>query len=1039
VKAHHEGTFEAEVVAHLTSPQGGWHAGAADSYRRDLGLDTVELFTFLGATQIEAWEKLVALHSSQDTAQRKFAKRLADELTARGTVDVLRNGVVDLGVRFQLLFPAPAHELTPEIRDLYDGNRCTVTRQVPHSESHPMDTVDLALFINGIPVATAELKTQTAGQNVTHAVHQYRTDREPSDLIFAHRTLVHFAVDTNHVEMTTKLAKEKTVFLPFNQGSGGPGNDGGRGNPTNPDGHATAYLWQTVWQRDTWLDLLAAFVHVHKDETPDPATGKKAVARRVLFPRYHQWHVVRRLLDVVRVEGPGTAKLIQHSAGSGKSNTIAWLAHGLSRLHTPHDETLLSESARAAGLGADMPVFDKTVIITDRLVLDRQLQDTVTGFSHTPGSIASIGDGKTSADLRAALESKAARIVITTLQKFSVVAQAATELAGARFAVIVDEAHSSQTGEAAKDLKAVLGEHIYAEALAAAQADDPDAEAVEPGLDDLLAASVAARGRQSNLTFFAFTATPKAKTLELFGEPGVGADGQETRRPFHLYSMRQAIEEGYILDVLANYTTYSTYYRLANNLAGQDPELPKGKAASQLARFVSLHPTNLAQKAEVIVEHFRAHTRAKIGGRAKAMVVTRSRLHAVRYHQAIGKYLAEKGYDAGPNALRALVAFSGTLTDPDNPTVEYREALLNGFGEKELPAKFATGEYQVLVVAEKYQTGFDQPLLHTMYVDKKLAGVKAVQTLSRLNRTHPGKVDTFVLDFANTAEEIVEAFEPYYTLTTALPTDPNVLYNLSGRVHALGILDPAEVDAGVAAILGGDVTKGKGASAALNAAIDPAVERFEAREEDEQDEFRDALNGFVRTYAFLGQVVPFSDPDLEKLHHYGKFLLAKLPRPDAGGTVDLSGAVVLTHLRTDLVAANENLALGGTPPEPLDGRPGEGRGGQAEPPTSLLSQLIAVLNDRFGANLGEADRIFFDQQSQHMYADGDVRDVALSNDLDQFTVYLRPRIEDKILERHQENGELISSFFGNADYRALVEEYLVRDLWRRIRGDGEAL
>jgi type I restriction enzyme R subunit len=1034
VKTHREGTFEDEIFAYLTSPQGGWHTGDSTTYRRELGLDTAELFTFLGATQIEAWEKLTTLHGSQDTAQRKFAKRLADELTARGTVDVLRNGVVDLGVRFQLLYPAPAHELTPELRELYDANRCTVIRQLPHSESHPQDAVDVGLFVNGIPIATAELKTQTAGQHVAHAVAQYRMDRDPSDLIFAHRTLVHFAVDTNHVEMTTKLAGESTVFLPFNQGSGGPGNDGGRGNPVNPTGHATAYLWQTVWQRDTWLDLLAAFVHVHKPETTDPATGKKTVARRVLFPRYHQWHAVRRLLDTVRVEGPGTAKLIQHSAGSGKSNTIAWLAHGLSRLHTPHDVSLLGDDARAAGLGADMPVFDKTVIITDRVVLDRQLQDTVTGFSHTPGSIASIGDGKTSADLRAALESKAARIVITTLQKFSVVAQATTELAGTRFAVIVDEAHSSQSGEAAKDLKAVLGEHVYAQAVAAAQADNPNpgGDAVEPGLDDLLAASLAARGRQSNLGFFAFTATAKAKTLELFGEPCIGAAGGEERCPFHLYSMRQAIEEGYILDVLANYTTYSTYYRLANNLGADiDPELPKGKAASQLARFVSLHPTNLAQKAEVIVEHFRAHTRTRIGGRAKAMVVTRSRLHAVRYYQAIGAYIREKGYDTGPDALRALVAFSGTVADPDNPTVEYLEALLNGFGEKELPAKFATGEYQVLVVAERYQTGFDQPLLHTMYVDKKLAGVRAVQTLSRLNRTHPGKADTFVLDFANSAEEIIEAFEPYYTLTTATPTDPNILYNLSGRLRAVGILDAGEVDAGVTAILRRD----KGSSAALNAAIDPAVERFSAREEADQAEFRDALNGFVRAYAFLGQVVPFSDPELEKLFYYGKFLLAKLPRLDAGATVDLSGAVVLTHLRTDIVAANQTLSLGEEPVEPLAGHTGEGRGGQPEVPMSLLSALIQALNDRFGANLGEADRIFFDQQAEHMYGDDEVREVALGNDLDQFTVYLRPRIEDKILERHQENGDLISSFFGNADYRALVEQYLVRDLWNRIRGE----
>ncbi len=821
-------------------------------------------------------------------------------------------------------------------------------------------------------MATAELKTQTTGQDVRDAVKQYRQDRNPRDLVFAARTVVHFAVDPNTVEMTTELAGEKTVFRPFNLGSGGPGEEGGKGNTVNPHGHATAYLWEQVWERRTWLDLLATFAHVEKRTVTDPVSGKQGVRRTLVFPRFHQWHAVRRLLDTARVEGPGRSYLVQHSAGSGKSNTIAWLAHGPSRLHTPH-------TGARDDLGPDVPVFDKTVVITDRVVLDRQLQDTVTGFRHTFGSIVTIGDGKTSADLRAALESVQARVIITTLQKFSVVAQAATDLAGTRFAVVVDEAHSSQTGEAAKDLKAVLGEAEDAE--------------------DALAASVAARGRQPNLSFFAFTATPKAKTLELFGERVPEPDGSERLRPFHLYSMRQAIEEGYILDVLRGYTTYSTYYRLANGLS-EDPELPKGKAASALARFVSLHETNLVQKAEIVVEHFRAHTRSRIGGRAKAMVVTRSRLHAVRHHAAISAYVEKKGY----RDVRALVAFSGTVTDPDTH-VEYREPLLNGFGEKELPQRFASDDYQVLVVAEKYQTGFDQPLLHMMYVDKKLSGVKAVQTLSRLNRTHPGKADTFVLDFANTPDEIQEAFAPYFTQTSATPTDPNVLYNLSGRLDGAGVLHPDEVKAGVQAILSG----AQDGSAALHAALDPAVQRFAGLDEDDAEEFRDALTSYVRAYAFLGQVVPFSDPHLEELYYYGKYLLTKLPTRDAGGSVDLSGAVVLTHLRTDLVAEREDLSLGEGEPDPLPGLPGEGRGRQADEPRSLLSQLIDALNERFGAGLGEADLIWFEQQQIELRSDHDVRAVALHNDEQQFSVFLKPRIEQAIVERHQANGELFES------------------------------
>ncbi|MDP9434825.1 MAG: DEAD/DEAH box helicase family protein, partial [Actinomycetota bacterium] len=822
---------------------------------------------------------------------------------------------------------------------MYDENRCAVVRQLAHSESNPADAVDLTLLVNGVPVATAELKTQTTGQDVRDAVKQYRQDRNPRDLVFAARTVVHFAVDPNTVEMTTELAGEKTVFRPFNLGSGGPGEEGGKGNTVNPHGHATAYLWEQVWERRAWLDLLATFAHVEKRTVTDPVSGKQGVRRTLVFPRFHQWHAVRRLLDTARVEGPGRSYLVQHSAGSGKSNTIAWLAHGPSRLHTPH-------TGARDDLGPDVPVFDKTVVITDRVVLDRQLQDTVTGFSHTFGSIVTIGDGKTSADLRAALESVQARVIITTLQKFSVVAQAATDLAGTRFAVVVDEAHSSQTGEAAKDLKAVLGEAEDAE--------------------DALAASVAARGRQPNLSFFAFTATPKAKTLELFGERVPEPDGSERLRPFHLYSMRQAIEEGYILDVLRGYTTYSTYYRLANGLS-EDPELPKGKAASALARFVSLHETNLVQKAEIVVEHFRAHTRSRIGGRAKAMVVTRSRLHAVRHHAAISAYVEKKGY----RDVRALVAFSGTVTDPDTH-VEYREPLLNGFGEKELPQRFASDDYQVLVVAEKYQTGFDQPLLHTMYVDKKLSGVKAVQTLSRLNRMHPGKADTFVLDFANTAEEIQDAFGLYYTQTSATPTDPNVLYNLSGRLDAAGVLHPDEVKAGVQAILAG----AQDGSALLHAALDPAVQRCAALDEEDAEEFRDALAAYVRAYAFLGQVVPFADPHLEELYYYGKYLLTKLPARDPGGTVDLSGAVVLTHLRTDLVAEREDLSLGEGEPDPLPGLPGEGRGRQADEPRSLLSQLIDALNERFGAGLGEADLIWFEQQQIELRSDHDVRAVA---------------------------------------------------------------
>jgi type I restriction enzyme, R subunit len=1011
VKTHQEIAFEESIESYLV--EHGWGQGSPDSYNRALGLDTAELATFLGATQADAWERLVQRHGDQETAQRKVAQRVADEVTARGAVDVLRRGVTDIGVHLDLAYFAPASGVTPELRELYEKNRVTVTRQVHHSESTPADSVDLLLGVNGIPVATAELKTQHAGQSVEHAIRQYRTDRNPADLIFRARTVVHFALDQDDVYMTTRLAGKQTVFLPFNQGSAGPGADGGKGNPVNPDGARTAYLWEEVWARDAWLDLIGTFVHV--EQVRDSA-GRKTGATVTVFPRYHQWHAVASLLAAARDEGAGHNKLVQHSAGSGKSNTIAWLAHRLSRLHD----------------AADQPVFDKVVVVTDRVVLDRQLQDTVASFEHVPGVIVKIDQN--SEQLRQALEGRQARVVITTLQKFPVVAASATDLTGTRFAVIVDEAHSSQSGEAAKDLKAVLSGRTGDDALAAAEDADQSAEAAEPDAQDLLAGmleqSAAARGRQENLSFFAFTATPKHKTLSLFGERTADPAGEEVYRPFHLYSMRQAIEEGFILDVLASYTTYSTYYRLANGLGADDPELPTGKAAAALARWVSLHPTNIGRRAEIIVEHFRAHTSTKIGGRGKAMVVTPSRLHAIRYWQAITAYIKDKRYDVGERPMRPLVAFSGTVTDPDNPAVEYRESILNGFGEAALPERFAGDEFGLLVVADKYQTGYDQPLLHTMYVAKRLAGVRAVQTLSRLNRTHPGKDDTFVLDFVNEAEEIREAFRPFFTETTAAPTDPNVLYNLQRRVLDASVVHPDEMRAGVVAVLQG----GSAGNAALNAAIDPAVERWHGLpEDDEREDFRTALRDFVRTYAFLGQIVPFNDTALEELFYYGKFLLTRLPRADSG-VVDVDGAVVLTHLRTDLQADKANLALTEGSDEPLLG-PGEGRGKQHEQPTETLSALIQALNERFGMNLTDADRIWFEQQEAHLRADDDVRVVALNNDYQQFKVFLEPRVQDDIVDRHEANDALLQAYFDQPEFKNAMLAWLSEALYKGIRSN----
>ena len=1020
-EAHREAAFEESIEQHLLD--NGWLQGDPAGYDRALGLDVGELLAFVQSTQADEWAKYAKL-VGEGAARGKFAKRLADEITARGMIDVLRKGVKDTGVEFKLAYFAPAHDLTPDLRVKFEANRVTVTRQAHVSESNPADSVDLLLLVNGLPVATAELKTQFTGQNLQDAIRQYQRDRNPADLIFRARSIVQFALDQDAVAMTTQLAGDKTVFRPFNLGTAGPGNDGGAGNPANPNGPKTAYLWEVVWQRDNWLNLLGSFVHI--EHVRDKA-GKKTGKTFTIFPRYHQWDAVTKLLAVAKSEGPGHNKLVQHSAGSGKSNTIAWLAHGLSRLHTPGDEAALGKGAKAAGLGANTPVFDKVVVVTDRKVLDRQLQEVVTSFDARPGVIQKIDEN--SAQLKEALEGQTARIIITTLQKFPVVAATATDLVGARFAVIVDEAHSSQSGEASKKLKEVLAGKHGDDALAAAEEVDAEAEDGEKDLEDFLLESAKARGRQENLTFFAFTATPKHKTLTLFGEKVIDAAGDETYVPFHLYSMRQAIEEKYILDVLAQYTTYKTYYRLANNLSGEDMEVPKGKAASALARYVSLHPTNLAQKAEIIVEHFRAHTAAKIGGKAKAMVVTRSRLHAVRYYTAICEYIAAKGYDKGTNAVRVLVAFSGTVADPDLPNVDYRESVMNGFAESELPERFED-EYQVLVVAEKYQTGFDQPLLHTMYVDKKLEGVKAVQTLSRLNRAHEGKDDTFVLDFANDAEDIKEAFRPFYTQTTATPTDANLLYNLQRRIMESGLVNPEEIYAAVDAIRIG----GASGNAALNAAIDPTVDRWNALDEDVDDKelFRTAVRDYVRAYAFLGQIVPYQDTELEALYYFAKFLSTRLMRDPV--QVDLSDAVVLTHLRQEMIAENEKLSLGSDVAEPLEGI-GEGRGKKFEDPTESLEALIATMNERFGAGLSDVDMIWFEQQVSHHAEDEENKVVALGNDFSQFQVFMRPKIDEGMVERHESNAELVKKYFDDPSFQDLFFAWVTRHLYDQFHQD----
>ena len=1005
-----ESAFEGNIEAHLLAHD--WVKVAPGGYDKKLGLFPSEVIAFVQASQPKAWAQLVKRHGGEDAATERFLNRLAEAIDHRGTISVLRGTVKDSGVEVRLCYFKPASGLNDEQTQRYAANRLGVVRQLHHSETRPMDSLDMTLLVNGIPVATAELKNPLTGQNIENAKAQYRTDRNPHDAIFARRTLVHFAVDPHHVAMTTRLAGENTYFLPFDQGSNGAGNAGTAGNPPTlrqaqgSDGVAqgsgayqTSYLWEQVWQRDNWLDLLGNFIHA--------SDGK------ILFPRFHQWHAVRTLLDATTRDGAGVDRLVMHSAGSGKSNTIAWTAHQLSRLH-----------------GADdVPIFDKVIVITDRRVLDRQLQDTVAGLDHTAGTIVRVD--KHSNQLKEALQGNAARIIITTLQKFPVVAKVAKEeaekgegkdIVGRRFAVIVDEAHSSTSGDSVTKLKQVLGGNEAA-LRAAEEAESAAEEAAEA--DDAVYLSAAARGKNSNLSFFAFTATPKDKTKDLFGT--LGPDGN--KHPFHVYSMRQAIAEGFILDVLANYTTYDVYYRLANAETGQDIEVDKRKGRAALARFASLHPYELDAKAEIIVEHFRQKTASKIGGRAKAMVVTRSRLHAVKTKEAIDRYIAKKGYDQGAHPLRALVAFSGTVTDPDIPEKQWTEAELNDFAESELPKRFHSDEYQVLVVAEKYQTGFDEPLLHTMYVDKKLAGVKAVQTLSRLNRTTPGKTETFVLDFANSAEEIKAAFDPFYESTMTTPTEPNVLYNFSDTLWNCvpAVLSRAEVDAAVKALLTDDASL----QPVVYSNLEPAIGRFVNLDEEAQLEFRSTLNQFCRAYGFLAQVMPFIDADLERLYLYGKLLLTEIAEDGDFTMPQISRSVQLTHLRL-AVSGDSPILLEGVD-EPGSALPGGGKGSGNEPEMDKLSALISAMNDKYGADLTEADKVWFDQQKVEILVDENFNGFAQDNDRDGYRLVVNDKLEELLLERHDSNGLLIDRFFGNPSFRAMLVDYLVEETYETLR------
>jgi len=987
-----ERRFEEEIEYSLThfgtSQFDLYESRDPSGYDRQLGLYPRDLLDFVRETQPQQWERLERIHGEK--AGEKFCKRVAKQLDDRGVVEVLRRGVEDLGARFKLVFFAPGSDLNEVLAEKYWANRMTVVRQLHYSTKNE-NSVDTVLFVNGIPVVTLELKNQLTGQTYRNAIDQYKRSRPAREVLFGlnRRAVVHFAVDTDEAWMTSKLAGMDTVFLPFNRGF-----DNGAGNPPVPGKYRTSYLWEEVLAKDSLLDILHRFVQF----IPHESDRRKD---KLIFPRYHQLDAVRALVADAKDNGAGKNYLVQHSAGSGKSNTIAWLAHHLSNLH--------DEQQRA--------VFDSIIVITDRRVLDKQLQDTIYAMDHTAGVVVKVD--KNARQLTEAL-ADGVKIIISTLQKFPFVDVSQIATSGKRFAVVVDEAHSSQTGEASERLKQVLadtataGKESEEDLLDRYAAAEAQVEAEQLEIDEQIAEELRAQGRQQNLSFFAFTATPKQKTLEIFGTPVPDA----TPVPFHVYSMRQAIEEGFILDVLKNYTTYQTFYRVGKTTA-DDPEYSTKQANKALGKYLSLHPYNLRQKAEIIIEHFRANVAHKIGGNAKAMLVTGSRLHAVRYYFAFRNYIKQMGY----TDLGVLVAFSGTVEDKG---AEYTEEQLNQIPEAELPEKFATGEYQLLLVAEKYQTGFDQPLLHTMYVDKKLHGVKAVQTLSRINRMHPGKTDTFVLDFVNTAEDIQKSFQDYYISTGITEeTDPNVVYDLYHFLASYHLWTDKEIEGFTKVFFTESKKQTNLDFSRLNAYLDPAVARFDELTEEDKLAVRARINKFNRNYDFLTHIIRYDDERLHRFAAYAKLLVRKL-HIEGDPTPHLEDEVSLQYYRLQQVyegsieLEDEEGQLANNPDT----------GGASEDEKDNLSNIISKLNERWGTEFTHMDKVI-EQLTEDMIEDAEVKARA-HNSMDMFSIVYAERIQDIMLERMNQNQDFAIKYLSDLQFKADVDRVLLPLIHARL-------
>ena len=1028
-----EKRFERDIESFLISPAGGytqfcgqdaegnWVHTRQHDVSKCIYMDV--LCEFIARTQPKEWARYTKYYGVQ--AVDKLYHRLEKAISNQGLLYVLRNGIEDMGCKLKVCFFKPESDLNPVTVERYEANILGCTRQFRYSTANT-NTIDMALSVNGIPVVALELKNQFAGQDYICAINQYKNDRSSKEFAFRlnHRFLVYFAVDLYEVWMTTQLADGSTRFLPFNQGSNGAGVTGGAGNPQNPNGYATSYLWEEVLQRDSLLDLIHRFISFvkEKEEMVKNGVSRMVTKEKMIFPRYHQYDVVRKLMADVRRNGAGKNYLIQHSAGSGKSNSIAWTAY---RLASVHD---------ADGNG----LFDSVIVVTNRVVLDSQLQDTINSFEHQVGLVEAIDDKKNSRSLAEAINDKK-RIIICTIQKFLFAKKDMEKFSGRRFAIIVDEAHQGQNGESAKALRRSL---IDIGAAVRAYAEEAGVEEDEVDLTDEYINAVIGQGRHENQSFFAFTATPKKKTIESFGTVvGMTPKGEPVKEAFHVYSMQQAIEEGYILDVLSNYTTIKEAFKLIR-VSEDNPELIEGQASRALFKYYKQHGYTIAQKTEMIMTNFLQNCRYQIGGKGKAMVVADSRANAVRYYLAIKKYLADHADQCV--GCDVMVAFSGEVTLADYPREKpFTESTMNLDGngkyittDKQFRKAFHSSQYNILVVANKYQTGFDEPLLHTMYVDKKLQDVTAVQTLSRLNRTYPGKNSTFVLDFENTEEDIKAAFLPFYgTATLEGSTDLNMVYDLRSKIHDFmlyGFEDVESFNQFMAAQT--DRNQSAAALGRLAGMFQPVIARYLDLSSEEQYAVRDYVRKFNKAYSFVTQLVRLHDRDLFNEYQYTCDLIQLLPRPDgedigsiedkikleyASLTETFRGAIVLDEKPPAFVPS------GSTAPNVPNKK------------KDTLQSIIDKVNERFKGHFTDADRVIIEGIYQMFMKDPEVvkfRKYARDNSTEMFVQSLFPDKFSKIVTQcYMDNNDSFVKLFNDPDFYQKVQEAMAQELYRALR------